>query len=323
MKRDRAADLHFYEWRMTAWMGSETRDRLIAAGRGIYRELLDTCYGQGRFPDDPEWICRRCACTMEEYRVFWPIIVRHFPRGEKGYRHHVPADIVRHEYVNYVNGQREKRKDAIEKARRLKEIEELPCKVAQELAPTNGNGNGNGNGNNTLTATATSKEDPQPPGAETAPEHALFDETTSDPQSLVRSAVPAKRRRSKSGRTLDDVRRELGVRLPWFEALYSVHPAGKSGVKPAAEAFAAKVTPDEAGHALAQEMYRGAKAYAARCAADPTMQVKWMQGWINDERWRDELLPVVAPKPTARQQSDQRGLQAMDLIEAARSGNRA
>jgi hypothetical protein len=33
------------------------QDRALhAAGRGIYRELMDQCYGQGRFPADKEWI---------------------------------------------------------------------------------------------------------------------------------------------------------------------------------------------------------------------------------------------------------------------------
>jgi len=92
----------------------------------------------------------------------------------------------------------------------------------------------------------------------------------------------------KNHRSLEEIRRDLGIRLPWFEALCSVHPAGKDGVKAGAEAFERKVCADETGHALAQEMYRGAKAYADRCQRDPTVKIKWMQGWINDERWRDE-----------------------------------
>jgi hypothetical protein len=107
MKKDRIAELHYFEWRLTAWALSETRDRLNAAGRGIYRELLDQCYGQGRFPDDPEWICRRCACSLEEYQTAWNFIKKHFPVSKTaGYRHHIPADIVRREYFSYVMGQR-------------------------------------------------------------------------------------------------------------------------------------------------------------------------------------------------------------------------
>ena len=144
MKKDRIAELHFFEWRLTAWALSETRDRLNAAGRGIYRELLDQCYGQGRFPDDPEWICRRCACTLLEYETAWHFIKKHFPVSKTaGYRHHVPADIVRREYFSYVMGQRKNRKQAIVKAKELREIEKLALSSPQP------------NGKDTATATTT------------------------------------------------------------------------------------------------------------------------------------------------------------------------
>ena len=99
MKRDRIAEIHFYEWRIGAWATSETRDRLDSAGRGIYRELLDQCYGQGKIPDDTEWICRRCACTFEQYEKAWKVIGRHFPviNGTE-YRYNVLADMMRSEY---------------------------------------------------------------------------------------------------------------------------------------------------------------------------------------------------------------------------------
>jgi hypothetical protein len=144
MKKDRIAELHYFEWRLTAWALSETRDRLNAAGRGIYRELLDQCYGQGRFPDDPEWICRRCACSLEEYQTAWNFIKKHFPVSKTaGYRHHIPADIVRREYFSYVMGQRKNRKQAIVKAKELREIEKLALSSPQP------------NGNDTATATTT------------------------------------------------------------------------------------------------------------------------------------------------------------------------
>ena len=95
VKRARAVEIHFYEWRATTWATSETRDRLDAAGRGIYRELLDQCYLQGKFPDDVEWICRKCACSQQEYEKAWPKIERHFPISTPGYRNNMPANIVR------------------------------------------------------------------------------------------------------------------------------------------------------------------------------------------------------------------------------------
>jgi hypothetical protein len=118
-------------------------------------------------------------------------------------------------------------------------------------------------------------------------------------ESVVRSALPARRKTQ----TLEEVRVLLGIRLPWFEHLCAVHPAGKEGVKAAALAFAANVTPDEAGRTKALEMWHGAKAYAERCAADPSTRVKWMQGWINDERWRDaNAIPIpITPRAVGRE----------------------
>src|SRR4051794_2680374 len=126
MKKDRVPELHFYEWRISAWATSETRDRLDATGRGVYRELLDHCYAKGEFPDDQEWICRRCACTTEQFEKVWPLLQKHFPISKTpGYRWNVPANIVRREYFRYVDGQRKKRKNAIDKANREKELREL------------------------------------------------------------------------------------------------------------------------------------------------------------------------------------------------------
>ncbi len=91
-------------------MMSETRGRLKALGRGIYRELLDHCYGQGTFPDDKTWMAERCACSTEELETVWPIIKKHFPISKKtGYRHNKIADISRQRYFQYVLGQRDRR----------------------------------------------------------------------------------------------------------------------------------------------------------------------------------------------------------------------
>jgi hypothetical protein len=48
--------------------------------------------------------------------------------------------------------------------------------------------------------------------------------------------------------------------------------------------------------ALALEIHAGAKRYKAKIAADPTAKVKFLQGWINDERWKDEnVISIPAP----------------------------
>lgn len=109
-KKPRVNEVTFYEWRLTAWMMSETRGRLKALGRGVYRELLDHCYGQGNFPDDKAWMSDRCACTLEELETVWPIIKKHFPISKKnGYRHNKIADVARRRYFLYITGQRDRR----------------------------------------------------------------------------------------------------------------------------------------------------------------------------------------------------------------------
>jgi hypothetical protein len=162
LKRDRVAEIHFYEWRIGAWATSETRDRLDAAGRGIYRELLDQCYGQGKIPDDPEWICRRCACTQEQYEKAWRVISRHFPKiTDTEYRYNVLADLVRKEYFQYVGTQRANRKSRIDKPKQNNDLDDGGTTIVQPSfngGSTNGNGNGNGNTTATqdnTTATAT------------------------------------------------------------------------------------------------------------------------------------------------------------------------
>ena len=123
LKRDRVAEVHFYEWRIGAWALSETRDRLDATGRGIYRELLDHCYGQGKIPDDQDWMCRRCACTMEQLAKCWPVLARHFPKiAGTEYRSNVYADMFRAQYSAYCERQRSARASRERKANQTKEM---------------------------------------------------------------------------------------------------------------------------------------------------------------------------------------------------------
>ncbi len=166
MKRNRISEIHFYEWRVSLWLISETRQRLDAAGRGIYRELLDHCYGQGKMPCDAEWMCARCACTADQFEKAWRVISRHFPMIEgTDYRYNVHADIVRQEYFNYVEKQRENRKCRDEKRNVISNIDydgSTKNKSGRKQNQPNGNGNGNGNGNvkeqTPLSAVADGKE---------------------------------------------------------------------------------------------------------------------------------------------------------------------
>lgn len=112
MKKDRIPELHFYEWSVPRWVLSSTRDALDATGRGIYRDLLDLCYTQGGFPLDVVLLCRKCACTKEQFDAAWPIIERHFPKDDHAPNMRVNRDATtyRRNYFNYIEEQRAKRK---------------------------------------------------------------------------------------------------------------------------------------------------------------------------------------------------------------------
>ncbi len=281
MRRDRQAELHFYEWRMAAWSMSETRDRLDATGRGIYRELLDCCYAQGVIPDDPKWICRRCACTPEQLAEVWPIIECKFPRCSESHRHNVHADIVRKEYTAYVDKQRANRKGKSNAESNLHNggttTDERSFNGGGIANEPNGNGNGNGNGNDTATT-----EEP------TAPKTGA-DMLSFDPGGLVRPHVHPRRGK----RSTPDIERDLGERLLWWERCWEIYPE-KNGKREAMDTFERTVTTRE----LAETIYRGIQRYAAWLKADPTAKPKYMQGWLNGERWHDELIPrAISPHP--------------------------
>ncbi len=281
MKRDRVAEIHFYEWRIGAWAISETRDRLDAAGRGIYRELLDQCYGQGKIPDDAEWICRRCACTQEQYERTWKTISRHFPKIEgTEYRYNVHADIVRGEYFSYVERQRANRKCRVDKPIETNDIINDGSTMSGNVS-NGGSTNGNGNGN--TTATTSNPQTPAPVGA--CPDDCI---------PSVKAVLPLVRKPRNGNRTTEQIRAALGTeRLKWWEAFWEVFPC-RDGMNKGMDAFEVRVH----DHNLAVEIYKAAKSYRAKCESDPSIKVKFPQGWINSERWLDENnLPAIVPRP--------------------------
>jgi hypothetical protein len=91
-------------------------------------------------------------------------------------------------------------------------------------------------------------------------------------------------------RTTEEIRKALGSRLPWWEEFWKVYPCHE-GMNPAMDAFERRVH----DHDIAARLYKAAKRYQAKCLADPTIKMKYAQGWINDERWTDE----DPPKPEA------------------------
>ena len=124
MKKDRTIEIQYYDWRLMAWLSSETRDRLDAAGRGIYRELLDHCYAQGSFPDDQEWMRKKCAATPKQMAETWPIIEKHFPLNkEKTHHENIFARIFRKKTLRYIEGQKKRSKLAADKYRNKSNLE--------------------------------------------------------------------------------------------------------------------------------------------------------------------------------------------------------
>ena len=97
-----------------------------------------------------------------------------------------------------------------------------------------------------------------------------------------------KHSRKKSGkRTIAQIRESLGPeRMVWWENFWRVYPI-QEGTNPAMDAFERRVK----DHDTAVLVWQGAKRYADKIAAermsDPTVKVKWPQGWLNEERWLD------------------------------------
>src|SRR5262245_57723267 len=83
MKRERPTEIHFYEWSIPRWLGSETRMLLDSSGRGIYRDLLDYCYKDGSIPSDLGLLALKASVSKEEMERVWPSISKHFFSSRK------------------------------------------------------------------------------------------------------------------------------------------------------------------------------------------------------------------------------------------------
>lgn len=108
-------------------------------------------------------------------------------------------------------------------------------------------------------------------------------------------------KKPKSGkRSTEEIKKALGDRLVWWVEFRKVYPCQES-MNPAMDAYERKVKTRD----MAEAVYRGAKAYAAKCAADPTLKLKYAQGWINDERWTDEIIVRDVVKTKQQIQADE------------------
>jgi uncharacterized protein YdaU (DUF1376 family) len=107
-RRERMPVMSLYEWNMTLWGMSRTRNRLDATGRGIYRELLDWCYAQGSIPDDHEAMARYCGATIDQFEAVWPYIKTHFvrARAKENSLQNKLANVQRKQYFEFISQQR-------------------------------------------------------------------------------------------------------------------------------------------------------------------------------------------------------------------------
>lgn len=63
-----------YPWYINDWLGSATRAAMSAEERGIYRDLLDSCWRDGSLPCDESVLQRIAAVTDKEWRRSWPAV---------------------------------------------------------------------------------------------------------------------------------------------------------------------------------------------------------------------------------------------------------
>lgn len=99
--------------------------------------------------------------------------------------------------------------------------------------------------------------------------------------------APKKARNRKAHRTTEEIESDLGTRITWWEKFWEVYPSHEAKNE-AMDAFERRVNDRETALAV----YAGAKRYSAkvvmRLQTTPTFTAKYAQGWLNNERWRDD-----------------------------------
>jgi hypothetical protein len=143
------------------------------------------------------------------------------------------------------------------------------------------------------------QEPPKPPapnGADTEENHVPF---TAESQGVVRHDVFAEEkepttadgkqpRSRRANRTTEEIKRALNSRLPWWEEFWKIYPR-HDAMNPTMNAYERSV----ADHDKAVMLWKGAKNYAAKAAADPEMLLAMGATWIHQERWLDEAQQTV------------------------------
>lgn len=113
----------------------------------------------------------------------------------------------------------------------------------------------------------------------------------------------------KGKRTTDQIKASLGKRLQWWEVWWKEFPCHEA-MNQAMDAFDRKILTAD----LAKLAIEGAKRYADKARADPTMRLKFGQGWLNDERWKDEspIQPRLFDRNQTRREEVRKGLDVLD-----------
>lgn len=272
-----------YPWYIADWRQSETVARMTLSQKGLYRELLDYCYLEGSIPDDRRLLLKIAGCNMEaeaEHCVSTgealpehslrtararlghdlSTVLALFEHNVSTHRfHHSKVEEVRTKVLSY----HEQKRHAGAKsgqARRERSLNGRSEVVRTDDEPSPA-----------PTPTPDIEEPPKPPA----------------PTALALSPPPANghhRNGKNRDRTSEQIRKALGPeREKWWDAFWKVFPC-HDGMKAGLDTFERKVHTRE----LAVEIFRGAERYAQQVAADPEMKLKYAQGWINGERWKDE-----------------------------------
>ena len=290
--------LNSYPWYISDWRESETRNSLTLSQRGLYRELLDYCYLEGSLPGDRSMLFRIAGCSAmaeAEHSLSTPralavrdlssararlghdlsTVLALFKLDEStGRYHHPKVDETLPKLFSY---HKQKSHAGIKsgQARRERALNGRSEVVDENREPC------------TSTCTTPSKEE-EPPPTPLAGGDIAIPELSAE---IGQLNPPEKPKRSRSGhRTTEEIEKALGPeRKIWWENFWRTYPCGE-GMNAGMDAFERKVHTRE----LAVELYHGAQRYAERVGADPTMKVKFPQGWINGERWKDanEIRPV-------------------------------
>jgi len=122
--------------------------------------------------------------------------------------------------------------------------------------------------------------------------------TTTPPTPSSEEGAQTKKSRGEK-RTTEQIEKALGTeRLGWFNRVWDVYP-GHDGKRAGMDKFEHVVTSE----GLFLKVLAGAERYAAKVKARPDTIVKYLQGWLTDERWNDEDQPSLALIPIGPKQN--------------------